>query len=52
MSGYKKQHYVPRLYLKGFTAEKDNERINVYDKSRKMFRKNQQLMNVASQNYF
>lgn len=52
MSGYKKQHYVPRLYLKGFTIEEDNERINVYDKSRRMFRKNQQLMNVGSQNYF
>ena len=52
MSGYKKQHYVPRLYLKGFTTEEDNERINVYDKSRRMFRKNQQLMNVGSQNHF
>ena len=52
MSGYKKQHFVPRLYLKGFTIEGKSDRINVYDKSRNMFRKNQQLMNVASENYF
>ena len=52
MSGYKKQHFVPRLYLKGFTIEGKPDRINVYDKSRNMFRKNQQLMNVASENYF
>ena len=52
MSKYKKQHYVPRLYLKGFAINKKQDRINVYDKSRNKFRKNQQFMNVAAENYF
>ena len=52
MSAYKKQHYVPRLYLKEFTINQERDKINVYDKARKMFRPNQNLMNVASENYF
>ena len=52
MSAYKKQHYVPRLYLKEFAINQEQDKINVYDKARNKFRTNQNLMNVASENYF
>lgn len=46
---YKKEHYVPRCYLKNFIG--NNEKINVFDKY-KMESRSQRIMEVAMENYF
>ena len=50
MSNTKKEHYVPRCYLKNFTFK--NGRINVFDKSNATVRENQNIFDVAMENYF
>jgi hypothetical protein len=46
----KKQHYVPRFYLSGFTSE-DNDKLYVFDKENsKIFMKN--IKEICEQNYF
>lgn len=49
MTDTKKEHYVPRCYLKNFIAE--DSRIFVYDK-KLMQRRKQKIIDVAMENYF
>lgn len=50
MSKVKKQHYVPRFYLKHFASEKE-EQVQVYDKiNTKSFSSN--VINIACEKYF
>lgn len=49
MADTKKEHYVPRCYLKNFSH--DDRKINVFDKF-KMQNRNQPLQDVAMENYF
>lgn len=49
MADTKKEHYVPRCYLKNFLAE--DGRIFVYDKKQMQQRK-QKIFEVAMENYF
>lgn len=49
MADTKKEHYVPRCYLKNFIFE--NDRIKVFDKF-KMQEREQRIMDVAMENYF
>ena len=49
MADTKKEHYVPRCYLKNF--ENEQERINVFDKFKLQLR-NQRIIEVAMENYF
>lgn len=44
----KNQHYVPQLLLRRFAIE---ERVNVYDITRKQLRLNQNIKNVCAGNY-
>lgn len=46
----KKEHYVPRVYLRHFCAIDD--KLNVYDKISNQIRYNQPIMSIASENYF
>lgn len=50
MSETKKEHYVPRCYLNNFTFKED--RIHVFDKSNTTIRRNQNIFDVAMENYF
>ena len=50
MPDTKKQHYVPQCYLKYFANEQ--ERINVFDKSKMEVRRNQDIANVATKHRF
>ncbi len=49
MADTKKEHYVPRCYLKNFILE--NDRIKVFDKFKMQIRE-QRIMDVAMENYF
>lgn len=49
MADTKKEHYVPRCYLKNFVL--DNDRINVFDKFKTQIRP-QKIMDIAMENYF
>lgn len=49
MADTKKEHYVPRCYLKNFVNE--NDRIQVFDKYKMQIRP-QRIMDVAMENYF
>ena len=49
MADTKKEHYVPRCYLKNFVGE--NDRIQVFDKYKMQIRP-QKIMDVAMENYF
>lgn len=49
MADTKKEHYVPRCYLKNFSH--DTKKINVFDKF-KMQDRNQSIQDVAMENYF
>lgn len=49
MADTKKEHYVPRCYLKNFILE--NDKIQVFDKY-KMQVRSQRIMDVAMENYF
>lgn len=50
MPSVKRQHYVPRFYLSGFTSEND-EQLYVLDKeNNKCFKKN--IKEICEQNYF
>lgn len=46
----KKEHYVPRCYLKNFSSTP--EHINVFDKHKMQIRLNQKLLDVAMENHF
>lgn len=46
----KKEHYVPRVYLRRFC--KNPEKLNVYDKANNEIRLNQHIMDIASERYF
>ena len=50
MADTKKEHYVPRCYLRNFAFGSD--RINVFDKSKMQVRTNQKLLDVAMENHF
>lgn len=48
----KKQHYVPKLLLRGFANRVGEEfRLNVYDIERDHYRQNQKISEVCSGNY-
>lgn len=49
MADTKKEHYVPRCYLKNFILE--NDKIKVFDKFKMQVRE-QRIMDVAMENYF
>ena len=49
MADTKKEHYVPRCYLKNFVL--DNDRINVFDKFKTQTRP-QKIKDIAMENYF
>lgn len=49
MADTKKEHYVPRCYLKNFILE--NDRVKVFDKFKMQVRE-QRIMDVAMENYF
>ena len=49
MADTKKEHYVPRCYLKNFSLE--NDKIKVFDKFKMQVRE-QSIMDVAMENYF
>lgn len=49
MTDTKKEHYVPRCYLKNFALE--NTKIKIFDKF-KMQTREQRIMEVAMENYF
>lgn len=49
MADTKKEHYVPRCYLKHFEA--DNGKIKVFDKKIMQVRE-QHILEVAMENYF
>ena len=49
MADTKKEHFVPRCYLKHFVSE--TERINVFDKVT-LGKRNQKILDVAMENYF
>lgn len=49
MADTKKEHYVPRCYLKHFEA--DNGKIKVFDKKIMQVRE-QRIFDVAMENYF
>lgn len=49
MTDTKKEHYVPRFYLKSFEA--DDERVRVFDK-KTMSTRPQKILDVAMENYF
>ena len=49
MTNTKKQHYVPRCYLKNFLPA--NDRINVFDSFNLQIRE-QKIMDIAMENYF
>lgn len=49
MADTKKEHYVPRCYLKNFVLEDD--KIKVFDKFKMQVRE-QRIMDVAMENYF
>lgn len=49
MADTKKEHYVPRCYLKNFILE--NNKIKVFDKFKMQIRE-QRIMDVAMENYF
>ncbi|MBS3199161.1 DUF4238 domain-containing protein [Turicibacter bilis] len=49
MTTTKKQHYVPRCYLKNFLSA--NDRINVFDSFKLQIRE-QKIMDIAMENYF
>ncbi len=51
MAKTKKEHYVPRCYLKNFSNQGE-ERINLFDKQKMQARLNQNIMDVAMENYF
>ena len=51
MASTKKEHYVPRCYLKNFVCQKE-DRINVFDKEKMQVRKDQMIMDVAMENHF
>ena len=50
MAETKKEHYVPRCYLRNFASLE--ERINVFDKEKMQTRKNQRILDVAMENRF
>lgn len=50
MADTKKEHYVPRCYLKNFADE--NERINVFDRYKLQSREHQRIIDIAMENYF
>lgn len=50
MSDTKKEHYVPRCYLKNFATFE--QRIDLFDKWKLEVRRNQVIMNVAMENKF
>lgn len=47
----KKQHYVPRFYLKGFCINGTEDQLFLYDKESMKFTKTN-IMNVAHENFF
>ena len=49
MADTKKEHYVPRCYLKNFILE--NDRLKVFDKY-KIQTRDQKIMDIAMENYF
>lgn len=49
MADTKKEHYVPRCYLKNFILE--NDKIKVFDKFKMQIRE-QRIMEIAMENYF
>ena len=50
MTDTKKEHYVPRCYLKNFASH--DKRIDLFDKWKVEVRKNQVIMNIAMENNF
>lgn len=51
MANTKKEHYVPRCYLKNF-AYQNGEYINVFDKQKMQTREGQHILEVAMENHF
>lgn len=49
MADTKKEHYVPRCYLKNFILE--NDKVKVFDKF-KLQQREQRIMDIAMENYF
>ena len=49
MADTKKEHYVPRCYLKNFILE--NDKIKIFDKFKMQVRE-QRIMDIAMENYF
>lgn len=52
MPDNKKQHYVPKFYLKNFSVNKDDTNIGLYNKSNNKFIEKVPLKNQAYQDYF
>lgn len=51
MKKVKKEHYVPRSYLEFFSCN-NKSKINVFDKEKRIVRPNQNIKDVACENYF
>ena len=47
----KKQHYVPRFYLRGFTSEENQNKLFVYNKE-EMVHFYTNIENIAQENLF
>jgi hypothetical protein len=52
MAGYKNQHFVPKCYLKRFSAGYEGRAINVYNLNRQMAIQNASVKDQCSGNYF
>lgn len=48
----KKQHYIPKFYLKNFSLYNNNKKIGIYNLENKIFITNGDLKNQAKENYF
>jgi Protein of unknown function (DUF4238) len=48
----KKQHYVPRFYLKNFAADQDQKTIHLYNMNRRLFRHNVGIKGQCHHDYF
>jgi hypothetical protein len=52
VAGHKNQHFVPKCYLKRFSAYYEGRAINVYNLNRQMAIQNASVKNQCSANYF
>ena len=48
----KKEHYVPQCYLRNFAIDGHPDKIHVFDKTKAQIRKNQNILDNASERYF